>query len=138
MSEAVSLLGMDKVCFVCTDNKYDEITLSGVTDVFEYSINSEKKQFTISNETFGYPLITLKDIQGDSSKKNAEIIFSLFEKREKNAAFFVVAANAALALYSSGFSDKLGECKIAAEDSILSGKALDKLILLKEFGRSVQ
>ena len=55
----------------------------------------------------------------------------------KNAHFYVVAANASIALYAAGFSDEPDECQQAAEDSILSGKALEKLNQLIEFGKNI-
>jgi anthranilate phosphoribosyltransferase len=46
----------------------------------------------------------------------------------------VVAANAALAIYTSGHSDTISEACLAAEESILSGKAYNKLYRLRLFG----
>ncbi len=134
MREATKYLNMDKVCFVCTENKFDEITLTGETSVFEYDKNLGNKDYKISPETFNYPKINLNEIIGGTPKENAEKIITLFKQKEKSSLFYVVAANAAFALYSAGFSGDLEECKNAAEDSMLSGKALNKLNELKNFG----
>jgi len=45
-----------------------------------------------------------------------------------------VAANAAVALKVAGLSDDLNECINIAEESIQSGKTLNKLNELKKFG----
>jgi anthranilate phosphoribosyltransferase len=133
MSEALKHLEMEKVCLVCTENKHDEITLNGNTKVKEFSNRKEIKAYTINNESFGYPVVNHNEIKGDSSKQNADIITKLFTENKKNAAFFVVAANAAMGLYSAGVAEDLQECKNIAEGSILSGKAFQKLEQLKNF-----
>jgi anthranilate phosphoribosyltransferase len=45
-----------------------------------------------------------------------------------------VVANSALALKVAGISNDLNECIGIAEESILSGRTLQKLSELKEFG----
>lgn len=134
MSEAVKHLEMEKVCFVCTDNKMDEISLCDDTDVNEFNIVSELNQYKITNDTFGYPKLKLIDIKGDSPKYNAELITDLFMNKKRTPAFFVVSANSAVALYSAGYSKDINICREAAEESIFSGKALQKLNELKKFG----
>lgn len=133
MREAVKYLDMEKVCFICTENKYDEITLTGKTFVYEYDNKSGNKDYVITPETFNYPQIDITDIVGGTPKENAKQILNLFEKKEKTPLYFVVAANAAFALYSFGFSNNLNECQKAAEDSIDNGKALLKLKKLELF-----
>ncbi len=134
MSEAVKHLEMEKVCFVCTGNKMDEISLCEDTDVNEFNLESDLHKYKITNETFGYPKLKLKDLKGDSPEYNAELIKDLFTNRKRTPAFFVVAANSAVALYSAGFSDDINKCRDAAEESIISGSALKKLNELKKFG----
>lgn len=136
MAEASKYLDMEKVCFVCGVDKYDEIFLGDVTGVHEYNHGSDIKTYNISSGTFGYPIINHADIKGDTPEVNAQIILDVFENKNKNGAFFTVAANAALALFSAGYSDDLNDCKLAAERSILSGGALAKLNELKKFSNS--
>ncbi len=136
MREAVRNLNMEKVCFVCTENEYDEITLTGESKIFEYDETKGNSEYFVNNETFGYPKIDFENIVGGSPKENSQIILDLFERPQKNAEFYVVSANAALAIYASGHSEDLQECKKIAENSILSGKALEKLNELKDFGEN--
>ncbi|MCP5063578.1 MAG: anthranilate phosphoribosyltransferase [Ignavibacteriae bacterium] len=133
MREASQNLEMEKVCFVCTEDKYDEITLTGKTKVFEYDSIKGNSEYFLTPETFGYPKLELQDLAGSNPKKNAKIILEIFEQNQKDARFYVVSANATLALYSSGYSEDLTECKNAAEESLLSGKAIEKLNELKNF-----
>ncbi|MDH7603329.1 MAG: anthranilate phosphoribosyltransferase [Melioribacter sp.] len=137
MSKAVSYLDMQKVCFVCTDNSLDEISLTEETDVFEHH-KSTLKKYKISYNTFGYKKIDKENIQSNSVEKNAEIILSVLRDKVKNDAFYVVAANAAMALYAADYSNNINECRLAAEESILSGRAYEKLISLKSFGENYQ
>jgi anthranilate phosphoribosyltransferase len=133
MAEAAKYLDLQKVCFLCSVDKYDEIYLGDVTEVHEYNYGEEIKTYNLSNDTFGYPKISHKDIKGDSPELNAQIILDIFMNKNQNGAFHTVAANATLALYSADYSASLAECQKAAEDSILSGAALAKLNELKTF-----
>ncbi len=136
MSRAAEMLDMEKVCFVCTDNRFDEISLTHPAEIIEYNQGSSVRKYSVSHETFGYPQLNFDQLRGDSPEHNASIIDNLFQKKEKSAHFYSVAANAALALYCAGYSDSLGNCRDAAETSILSGAAYDKLNALRAFGEA--
>ena len=83
MADAAKFLGMQKVCFVCTANKYDEISLTEKTEVNEYSQSQGLKKYVISHQTFGLPKVNSSELLGDSPAKNAEILVNLFEKQLK-------------------------------------------------------
>ncbi len=134
MSEAVKYLDMKKVCFICTNNSFDEISLSHPTNVIETMDKNGMYSYQLTNESFGFPKIELKEIQGSSAKENAEIIHKIFSGKKKTQGYYVVAANAALALKVAGVSDDLNDCILIAEESIQSGNTLKKLNELKEFG----
>ncbi len=136
MSEAAKYLELKKVCFICGNDKYDEIFLGDLTEVNEYNQGKEITSYTLSNKSFNYPLIHQNDIKGDTPEVNAQIILEIFNNKKRNGAFHTVAANAALALYAADYSNDLNECIKAAEDSIKSGAALNKLFKLKEFSSS--
>jgi len=133
MSEAAKYLDLNKVCFLCSNDKYDEVYLGDSTTIYEYNKDSDIKNYSISHETFDYPLISDHQIMGDTPKINAQIILEVFENNTRNGAFHTISANTALALFCAGLSDDIGECKRAAEDSIFSGAALNKLNELKKF-----
>ncbi|MCU7526180.1 MAG: anthranilate phosphoribosyltransferase [Ignavibacteria bacterium] len=134
LSKAAMYLDMDKVCFINTGDRFDEISLTEPTCVYEYSKGGKGSFYEISNETFDYPEVKIDELRGNTPEDNAAIILDLFEKRKKNSAFYVIAANAAMALYCADFSDNLMDCRQAAEESILNGAALAKLNSLKHFG----
>lgn len=134
MSEAVKYLDMKKVSFLCTNNSFDEVSLTHTTNTIETIGNGEMNIYQLTHESFGFPKLELKDIRGGEAKENAEIIFKIFSGEEKTAGYYVVAANAALALKVAGVSDDLKECINVAEESIQSGRTLEKLQQLKEFG----
>jgi len=136
MSGAAKYLDLERVCFLCCSDKYDEIYLGDTTEIYEYNFDKGLLNYSITNETFGYPKISSDDIKGDTAEINAKIIMDVFENKTTNGAFHTVAANTSLALYCAGFSANLEDCKKAAEDSILSGAALNKLNQLKKFGQS--
>lgn len=133
MCSASELLGFEKVCFVCTDNRFDEILLNGDTNVYEYNKDVGTKNYKLSNEMFSYPKVSIEEIAGADAKTNAAIILNVLKDKMCNGAFYTICANAAMALYSANYSTDLDICKQAAEHSILSGKAYDKLVELKEF-----
>ena len=138
MAEAAKYLDMEKVYFINTSNSFDEISLTGETDVIEYSSDNGIKNFRVNQDSFGYTEINIKKIQSDSIINNSKIMLSILKERIKSEAYYVVAANAALALHVAGYSDDLIVCKNAVEESILSGKAFEKLNALKKFGENFQ
>jgi anthranilate phosphoribosyltransferase len=134
MTDAIKLLEMEKVTFLCTNNSFDEITLTDTTKVFEVNLDNSMYFYSLTHKNFGFPKIELSQIQGGSAKENAEIIFKIFTGKNEGPAYEVVIANASMALKTSGISNDLTECKQIAENSIKSGATLKKLNELKEFG----
>ena len=134
MTDAIKLLEMEKVAFLCTNNSFDKITLTETTKVFEVNRDHSMYFYSLTNQNFGFPKIDLSQIQGGSAKENAKIIYDIFTDKYEGPAYEVVVANAAMALKTSGVSDDLTECKLKAEESIKSGSTLKKLNELKEFG----
>ena len=133
LSEAAKYLDYDKVCFICAENKYDEILLRGTTKVFEYDSATNLKEYELKKENFDLPKASLSTLLGKDPKTNAKMVLQILHKKEKDHPFNVVVANSAMALYASDFSNDLIECKNAAEESILSGKAFEKLEELRRF-----
>ena len=133
MAEAATHLNFERVCFLCNENKYDEILLNGKTEIFEYNGNGKIKNYQISNKTFGYDTVELNEIKGGSAEINAKIIEDIFNGTNTNGGFTTVVANAAMALYCSKYSDDLSVCQNTAEDSIVNGAAKNKLEELIKF-----
>jgi len=102
MAEAAFHLDMERVCFISTSDSYDEISLTGDTDVFDYSRQRGIKNYKISSYMLDYPLIDVTKIKSDSAFNNSLIIMSVLRDKIKNEAFYVIAANSALALQVAG------------------------------------
>ena len=83
MSEAVKMLDMEKVSFVCTNNSFDEITLSHKSKIIEIQNDNSMYLYDLDNNSFNFPKVDLIELQGGSSKENAEIIHKLFFEKEK-------------------------------------------------------
>jgi anthranilate phosphoribosyltransferase len=136
MAESARLLEFEHVCFLCSADKYDEIFLGDKTDIYEYEEGKRIKSFSVDSNTFNYPTILPNDIKGSTPEENAKTIEDVFSGRRNSAAFNTIAANSALALYSAGYSNDLITCKEAAEDSIKSGAAMNKVAQLRRFSIS--
>ena len=135
MANAARYLNYDKVCFLCSGNKYDEIILDQENKIIEVREN-EFIDYKLSADTFDYPKVKLSDIKGGDAKENAQIILNALSHNYENKHFYTVCSNAALALYTAGISNDLLECKKVAEESVLGGAAYEKLSSLIEFGQS--
>jgi len=136
MAEAAKILKMERVAFVCTNNQYDEITLTDSSQIVEVNGDKAITVREINAETFNFPKIVLDDIKGGTPLENGKIILDIFNNQSSVSQFNVVIANAALALYTTGKYSTISEAQQAAEDSIKSGKALEKLNTLIDFGNN--
>ncbi len=118
-------LGCRRALVVSGMDMLDEITITGRTKITELN-KGRLKTYFVSPEKFGMKRSKLEDIKGGSAKENADILLSILEG-ERGARRNVVLLNAAAALVA-GF--KAGNFKTGiglAEDSIDSGRALEKL-----------
>lgn len=134
MAESMNYLEMENFCFVCTNNSFDEISLTHPTNVIETNGSDSMHIYKLTHEAFKFPKLELNDIRGGSAKENSEIIYNIFSGKKKTPGYYVVVANAALALKVAGLSNNLDECIHLAEESIQSGKTLKKLNELRTFG----
>jgi len=93
-------------------------------------------EYKITAQSFNYPQVNNESIKGGTPKDNAAIILDVLKNKNSNGAFHTICANAAMALYAADYSNDLKECLKAAEESINSGAAYEKLIKLIEFGKN--
>jgi len=136
MARAAKYLDFEKAVFICNNNKYDEIFLEEMTDVYEFSNPETISSYALTSKTFGYPETSAEQIKGASPEVNAKILMNLFTEKQRNSIFTTTAANAALALYCAGYSENLDDCRLAAEESIMSGAALQKLNQLRDYSKT--
>lgn len=132
LRDAAPNLGYTRVKFVCNANSYDEIFLDEETKVYTYDSGQGESDYSLTNNDFLYPMTAKKNLLSVSSKESAKAILGVLQNSSSNDAFHTVAANSAIALKCAGFSKSLPVCIAAAEESIKSGAAFNKLKSLIE------
>jgi anthranilate phosphoribosyltransferase len=116
---------------VCGEGKYDEISICGPTRVSHLK-NGEVKTFELTPEQFGLKRAAMADIIGGDAAANAEILRSIL-KGEKGTKRDMVLMNTGAALVAAGKAGDVNEGIRVAEESIDSGKALERLERLISF-----
>jgi len=133
-----------KSAFVVYGDGLDEITLSGETFIAQVA-NGQVNTFVIKPEALGFTRIPSKMISGYTPEENKKILLNVLEGK-KNHYQDIILLNAGAVIYlallaqrKKGSRRKGGilvrdfqEALSIAENSIDSGKALDKLNQLKE------
>lgn len=135
LAEAAAYLEMERVCFICTGDRRDEITLDEPTKVFEYKAGEEVGKFELNATDLGLQPAKIENLLGDGPEENARILFDILNGRVRGDRYNVTIANSAMALYIAGVSGDLKVCREIAEESLLSGNALAKLNQLRELSR---
>lgn len=136
LCDATENLSYEKVKVICNGNKYDEILLDDETKVFQFDAHKGKSEYSLSIKDFNYSGMGKENLYCSNVKESAKTILDVLNNKSVNGAFHTVAANSALALKCAGFSNSLEECLVAAEESIKSGNALNKLKSLVEVSKS--
>ena len=126
LAGALQKLGAEKACVVHSDDGMDEVTLSGGTKVHEVNKNEQSREYHLKPNDFGFLKLTLDGLRGGDKNANAVIAMNVLQGGNSSARD-VVVANAALGIYVSGKANTILEGKQKAEESINSGKALEKL-----------
>ncbi len=110
---------------------YDEISLT--EDVL---VMTKKDEMLYRAKDFGVASTEPKAIYGGNTIEEAAGIFrAVLENTANDARRHVVLANAAVALFTAGYSSSLNDCYDAAEASLVSGRAINvfnKVITLSQ------
>lgn len=131
VAEVLNRLGVEKAWVVHSKDGLDEISNCDETEIACLE-NKTVSLEMFKPESVGYTRGQLKELVGTDAKENAQIILNVF-KGEKGATRDVVVLNAAVACLLGEKASSLKEAVLAAEQSIDSGKALNKLESLKTF-----
>lgn len=131
LAKAMLAMGVERAMVVCGNGSVDEITTIGKTYVSEIKDGSVKSYY-ISPEDFGISYSGEDDIKGGQGEENAKIALDIL-KGEKSPKRDIVVMNAGAAIYIAGLAESMAEGIKLAEESIDSGKAMDKLNELVEF-----
>lgn len=127
IAEVLALLGTETALVVHGDG-IDEITTTGKTVISELSGGHVMTYVTDCTE-FGIRRAELRDLKGGDAHVNAGIISTVLEGAEGSQRD-IVLVNAAAAIYAGGGAASIDKGLSAAEKSVDSGRALEKLELL--------
>jgi anthranilate phosphoribosyltransferase len=131
LARVLNNLGTKRALVVHGLDALDEITITGKTKISELN-NQRIKTYYINPENFGIKRAGLKAIKGGTLRQNAQIVLSVL-KGEKGARRDVVLLNSAAALVAAGTARNIRKGICLAAESIDSGRALEKLELLKKY-----
>lgn len=131
MAEVLELLGTEKALVVSSN--IDEISISSDTEIYEVCGGSITN-YKIAPEDFGFKRAALEAIRVEDKIKSAEKMLNALKGKD-GVARDVVLLNAGAAIYASGIAGSIGEGISLAERSIDSGKTMEKLELLRDFGK---
>lgn len=136
LAHASSLLDALHVCVVHSTDGVDEITISNPTSVIEVKEGTIKEVYEVSPETFGFKRYPLRVLQTKGKEENVQVALRVL-RNEPSPARDVVVANAAYGIYVSGKTQSVDEAISLAQESIASGRALEKLNQLINISKSV-
>ena len=125
MARVLSNLGVKRGMTVYGQDRLDEISAGAPTSICEIN-NGTLSRYEITPEQFGLERCTKAELEGGTPQDNADITMAVL-KGEKGARRNAVVLNAGAALYVAGKTESIEEGVRLAEETIDSGKALEKL-----------
>ncbi|MER2237148.1 MAG: anthranilate phosphoribosyltransferase, partial [Psychrobacillus sp.] len=123
--KVLHMLGRERAIVVCGTGGMDEASLVG-SNSFVLVEKGDLIPFTLSPEDVGLPTYPPSAVQGGTAQENAMIMRNLLNGKQ-DAYFDSVIFNAGIGLFANGAVNNIPEGVKLAKDSILSGKALNKL-----------
>ncbi|DAB38349.1 MAG: anthranilate phosphoribosyltransferase [Sulfuricurvum sp. GWF2_44_89] len=126
MAEAARELGMQSAIVVSSREKMDEISISDITYAGHLK-NGVIEYFEIDPQMLGIKKAPFEAILGGEAERNAEILTDILNNRSTEAQRDMVLINAAYALVAEGMARDAQEGLEIARDTLLSGKAAEKL-----------
>ncbi len=124
-------LGTKEAFVVCGEGTFDEISICGPTRISHLK-NGEVHTFHMTPEDYGFKRAPLEAIVGGNAEENASIVRNILEGG-KGPRRDMVLLNAAAAFIAAGRAGDFKDGITIAEESIDSGRALEKLERLIEF-----
>ncbi|OHD84813.1 MAG: anthranilate phosphoribosyltransferase, partial [Sulfuricurvum sp. RIFCSPLOWO2_02_43_6] len=126
MAEAARELGMQSAIVVSSREKMDEISISDITYAGHLK-NGLIEYFEIDPQMLGIKKAPFEAILGGEAAQNAQILTDILNNRATEAQRDMVLINAAYALVAEGMARDAQEGLEIARDTLLSGKAAQKL-----------
>lgn len=123
LGRALMKLGSEKVIIVYSADGLDEVSVSDLTHVYEYTKSQAVKEYAIKPSK----IYNINNVKGGDAHENAKIIKDIFDNKEQGAKKDFVIANAAIGLLAYGAAKDLEQGKNMAKETIENGKAKKKL-----------
>ena len=132
LAGALSQLGTELACVLHSENGMDEVSLSGSTMVQEVAGARPVHAYKVTAREFGLPGLNGSSVSGGGPEENAAIVLRILEgKRSPHRD--IVAANGGFGIFVAGKARSLEEGTQMAAESIDSGRAMEKLRMMREF-----
>lgn len=125
MAKVLKRLGLRRAFVVHGMDGLDEVTIADKTKITELN-KGRTRTFYLSPEKLGLKRARLSDIKGGDAKKNARILMDVL-MGEEGPGRDIVLLNSSAALVAASGAGNFKEGMKLAEESIDSGRALDKL-----------
>ena len=125
LAQVLRKLGTKEAFVVCGEGTYDEISICGYTRISHLK-DGEVETFNLTPEKVGLNRASPEEIGGGNAFVNARIIRDVLNGR-KGPKRDVVLLNTAAAFLAAGLDGHFKEGIKRGEDSIDSGKAMEKL-----------
>ena len=130
MASVFARLDTASVLVLHSHDGLDEISLEAPTTVFDVNNQPSGSTYDLDPESFGLSTVRRWSILGGSAPENAAIAINVLGGKE-GPHRDIVLANAALGLLVSGKARNIHEGVLLAAESIDSGRAMEKLHLLR-------
>jgi len=130
LAKVLGNLGSKHVFVVHGEDGLDEITTTANTYISEL-VDGEVRSYMLNPTEFGMPKSEPQDLAGGTPEENAEMTLAVL-RGELSPQRDIVLLNAAAAIVAAGKVDNLPAGIALAAETVDSGKALEKLDVLKE------
>ena len=136
MVQVLQRLGSERAIVVHAEDGLDEISLNSNTSIWDLKDRSIK-HYKIGPDDLGLASASLQSLAGGSVEENADTMTEVL-RGSSGPRRDVVVANAAGGIVAGGKAADLREGVQAAQESIDSGRALEKLELLREVSQGLE
>lgn len=126
MAKVLANLGVKRAMVVYGHDGLDEISLGAKTTVCEVN-EGRVNSFFLDPHQFGFDYCSREELTGGDPERNAGIARAILSGEERGPKRNVVLLNSAICLYMTYNNITLRECVRLAEETIDSGKAMEKL-----------
>lgn len=113
----------------------DEVSLSSPTEIFELKSSMTGNSTTFDPDMLGFDKVDFNELLGGDAKHNAGIIINIMDGKASYAQQRIVELNAAFGIYVTGKAESLEHAAEMASESIISGRAREKMNAFIETSR---